>query len=52
VKSEWQLSPNNRRAKFYQLTTRGRQQLRTETASWTEFVDAVGKVLRTTAQPA
>jgi transcriptional regulator len=52
VKSEWQLSPNNRRAKFYQLTTRGRNQLRTETASWTEFVDAVGKVLRTTAQPA
>ncbi|HEY9427203.1 MAG TPA: PadR family transcriptional regulator [Gemmatimonadaceae bacterium] len=51
VKSEWQLSPNNRRAKFYQLTTRGRQQLRTETASWTEFVDAVGKVLRTTTQP-
>ena len=52
VKSEWQLSPNNRRAKFYQLTTRGRQQLRTETASWTEFVDAVGKVLHATAQPA
>ncbi|HET7621994.1 MAG TPA: PadR family transcriptional regulator [Gemmatimonadaceae bacterium] len=52
VKSEWQLSPNNRRAKFYQLTTRGRQQLRAETASWTEFVDAVGKVLRTTTQPA
>jgi PadR family transcriptional regulator PadR len=52
VNSEWQLSPNNRRAKFYQLTTRGRQQLRTETATWTEFVDAVGKVLRTTAQPA
>jgi transcriptional regulator len=52
VKSEWQLSPNNRRAKFYQLTARGRQQLRTDTASWTEFVDAVGKVLRTTAQPA
>lgn len=52
VKSEWQLSPNNRRARFYQITTRGRQQLRSDTASWTEFVDAVGKVLRTTAQPA
>ena len=52
VVSEWQLTEHNRRAKFYQLTTRGRQQLRTETASWTEFVDAVGKVLRTTAQPA
>jgi len=51
VKSEWQLSPNNRRAKFYQLTTRGRQQLRTETASWTEFVDAVAKVLHATTQP-
>jgi transcriptional regulator len=52
IESEWQLSENNRRAKFYRLTTAGRQQLRTETLSWGKFVDAVGKVLKATGQPA
>src|SRR3954462_1242786 len=45
IESDWQLSENNRRAKFYTLTTRGRQQLRAETATWDRFVDAMGKVL-------
>src|SRR5690348_9008541 len=52
ITSEWQLTEHNRRAKFYKLTTKGRQQLRAETAMWTQFVDAVGKVLRATEQPA
>lgn len=52
VESEWRLSENNRRAKFYRLTTKGRQQLRAESAMWTQFVDAVGRVLRATEQPA
>jgi transcriptional regulator len=52
VRSEWRLSENNRRAKFYQLTARGRAQLRAETATWTQFVEAVAKVLGTTEQPA
>jgi PadR family transcriptional regulator PadR len=52
IESEWRLSENNRRAKFYRLTSRGRQQLRAETATWARFVDAVGMVLRTTEQPA
>jgi PadR family transcriptional regulator PadR len=52
VESEWKLSENNRRAKFYRLTTKGRQQLRAETAMWTSFVDAVARVLRATEQPA
>jgi PadR family transcriptional regulator, regulatory protein PadR len=52
IRSEWRLSDNNRRAKFYSLTTRGRQQLRVETASWGHFVEAVAKVLRATGQPA
>jgi PadR family transcriptional regulator len=51
IESEWRVSENNRKAKFYRLTARGRQQLRTETASWTQFVEAIGKVLRTTEQP-
>jgi PadR family transcriptional regulator, regulatory protein PadR len=52
VESEWRLSENNRRAKFYHLTTKGRQQLRAESAMWGQFVDAVGRVLRATEQPA
>ena len=51
IESEWQLSENNRRAKFYRLTAKGRQQLRTEAATWGKFVDAVGKVLNATGQP-
>jgi PadR family transcriptional regulator PadR len=51
IESEWRVSENNRRAKFYRLTPRGRQQLRAETANWTSFVEAMGKVLRTTEQP-
>src|SRR5215216_2975289 len=52
VQSEWQLSENGRRARFYRLTPQGRQQLRTDAASWGEFVKAVAKVLRATEQPA
>jgi PadR family transcriptional regulator, regulatory protein PadR len=47
IESEWGVSENNRKAKFYQLTTRGRQQLRAETTAWTRYVAAVGKVLET-----
>jgi PadR family transcriptional regulator PadR len=52
IEAEWRLSENNRRAKFYRLTSRGRQQLRSETAMWTRMVDAVGRVLKTHEQPA
>ena len=51
IEAEWRVSENNRRAKFYRLTAQGRQQLKAETASWTTFVEAIGKVLRTTQQP-
>ena len=46
IESEWVLSDTNRRAKFYQLTTAGRQQLRAQTSTWTRYVSAVGKVLQ------
>jgi PadR family transcriptional regulator, regulatory protein PadR len=52
VQSEWRLSENNRRAKFYLLTTKGRQQLRAEQDMWAQFVLAVGKVLQASSQPA
>ena len=45
--AEWGLSDNNRRAKYYSLTARGRQMLRAELATWKRFVTAVGNVLET-----
>lgn len=45
--SEWGLSENNRKAKYYQLTSQGRKQLRLQTERWTEYAGAVFKVLRT-----
>ena len=47
VESEWGLSENNRRAKYYQVTAAGRKQLRAQTATWTRYAEAVFKVLRT-----
>ena len=52
IESEWRLSDTNRRTKVYRLTTVGRAQLKAETAAWTQFVEAMGKILRTTSQPA
>ena len=47
VESEWGLSENNRKAKFYRLTGKGRAQLKSEVSLWERYVSAVGKVLRT-----
>jgi transcriptional regulator len=47
IESEWGLSENNRRAKYYQLTTDGRRQLGAEAATWREYAAAVFKVLDT-----
>lgn len=44
--ARWGLSDNNRRAKFYRLTTAGRRQLAASRASWERVSLAVGKVLR------
>ena len=47
VEAEWGLSENNRKAKFYQLTARGRAQLRAQTARWTRYSLAVTRILGT-----
>jgi PadR family transcriptional regulator PadR len=44
VESEWGLSENNRRAKFYQLTDKGRKALDHERASWVRYATAVALV--------
>jgi len=45
VEAEWGLSDNNRRAKYYALTTAGRKQLRAEVTSWRRYADAMFKVI-------
>jgi transcriptional regulator len=47
ITSEWGISENNRRAKYYSLTARGRKQLRAETATWKRYVVAVSGILET-----
>ena len=46
IESDWGLSENNRKAKFYKLTRAGRKQLEDETAYWEQFVSAVSLVLQ------
>lgn len=48
IESEWGLSANNRRAKFYILTPAGRQQLLAKTAHWTRYAAIVSVLLSTT----
>ena len=48
VESEWGVSENNRKAKYYQLTAAGRAQLRAQTVRWTRYAEAVFKVLKAT----
>jgi len=52
IESEWGLSENNRRAKYYQLTVRGRQQLRVKAKTWGQYAAAVARVLSAEKQSA
>jgi transcriptional regulator len=45
IRSDWGASDNNRRAKFYTLTTSGRKRLKDETASWGRFSAAIAAAL-------
>ncbi len=47
IRAEWGRSDNNRRAKYYQLTTRGRAQFSAQTFSWARYVTVVEKILQT-----
>lgn len=46
VDAEWGLSDNNRRAKYYRLTTAGRKVLREKAAEWSTYTAAVGKIMK------
>src|SRR5689334_18786013 len=45
LSTEWGVSENNRRAKYYELTTAGRKRLREETAGWERLVAAMSTAL-------
>jgi transcriptional regulator len=47
IRARWGTSENNRRAKYYELTKRGRAQLESETDAWRRLALAVGRVLDT-----
>jgi PadR family transcriptional regulator, regulatory protein PadR len=46
IKSSWGVSDNNRKAKFYELTKRGRRQIAQETESWERTVALIARFLR------
>ena len=48
LEAEWGLSEKNRKAKFYQLSRSGRQQLRAEITSWERYAVAVSKAIAAT----
>ena len=48
--TEWGTSDNNRRAKFYSLTTAGRKRLRQETENWQNLANAMAASLAATAE--
>jgi PadR family transcriptional regulator PadR len=50
LETEWGTSDNNRRAKYYSLTSAGRKRLREETESWNRLVAAIGGALATRPQ--
>jgi len=50
IAGEWGVSDNNRRAKYYKLTTLGRQRMRDDAASWNRLAGAMAAALKATSQ--
>jgi len=48
LRSKWGVSDNNRRAKYYGLTTAGRRELERESSSWNRVSAAIARVMQTT----
>ena len=51
IRGEWGTSENNRRAKFYRLTSEGKRQLRDQASGWERFASAVSRAMTTTQAP-
>lgn len=52
IEAEWGLSENNRRAKYYALTARGRRELRQRMANWERYARAVNRIVEATPEKA
>jgi transcriptional regulator len=50
ITAEWGMTEQGRRARFYRLTSAGRQRLRAETSSWRRYASAVTDVLGATSR--
>ena len=50
ISSKWGISENNRRAKFYRLTARGRKQLDLEASKWERLAGAIARILHPAGQ--
>ncbi len=48
VEAEWRASENNRRAKYYQLTSSGREQLKIEERDWNQVVKVMTSAMQST----
>jgi len=46
IRSEWGVSENNRRARFYSITARGKKQLAREAEDWQRISGVIGRLLR------
>jgi PadR family transcriptional regulator, regulatory protein PadR len=45
IAAEWRATENNRRAKYYSLTERGRKELKAETKEWSRQIAAIARIL-------
>jgi transcriptional regulator len=52
VETDWGVSENNRRAKFYRLTATGRRELATKTRGWSRLVEVIARALAAPRHPA
>ena len=52
LEAEWETTENNRRARYYRLTTAGRQRLKQETATWLRYTRSVSTILALTSRTA
>ena len=50
LSAQWGASENNRRAKFYRLTAKGRKQLTVETGKWEKLSEAIARILNPAEQ--
>ena len=52
LQAEWGVTENNRRARYYKLTTAGRSFLRAETKNWMQYAETVTTILTAGKEPA